>query len=167
MFRWPVVRASWELGPSYGSPVSGASKPGRGRSRPRLFRRPAGPCYSGSRCFMGISLGLALVEGLPPPGWATSVNCAPSVERGGGENGWADGLTAGALRAGPEPPTKTSGEICWLEQCRPDAESSGPFSSGVGQRCRGGPQSDGEHALHQQGLPPGVDCVSLIRDEGS
>ena len=24
----------------------------------------AGPCYSGSRCFMGISLGLVLVEGL-------------------------------------------------------------------------------------------------------
>ena len=83
---------------------------------------------------------------------------APSVERGGGGNGWADGLTGGALRAGPEPPKKTSGEICWLEQCRPDAESSGPFSSGVGQRCRGGPQSNGEHALHQQGLPPGVDC---------
>ena len=43
---------------------------------------------------------------------------APSVERGGGENGWADGLTGGALRAGPEPPTKTSGEICRLGQCR-------------------------------------------------
>ena len=81
--------------------------------------------------------------------------CAPSVERGGGENGWAGGLTGGALRAGPEPPTKTSGEICCLEQCRPDAESPGPFSSGVGQRCRGGPRSNGEHALHQQGLPPG------------
>ena len=32
--------------------------------------------------------------------------CAPSVERGGGENGWADGLTGGAVCAGPEPPTK-------------------------------------------------------------
>ena len=31
---------------------------------------------------------------------------APSVERGGGKNGWADGLTGGALRAGLEPPTK-------------------------------------------------------------
>ena len=115
----------------------------------------AGPCSSGSRCFMGISFGLVLVEGLPAAGWATWVDCAPSVERGGGGNGWADGLTGGALRAGPESPTKTSGEICCLEQCRPDAESSGPFSSGVGQRCRGGPQSNGNHALHQQGLPPG------------
>ena len=33
--------------------------------------------------------------------------CAPSVERGGGENGWADGLTGGALRAGPDHPQKT------------------------------------------------------------
>ena len=32
--------------------------------------------------------------------------CAPSVERGGGGNGWADGLTGGALRAGPALPTK-------------------------------------------------------------
>ena len=56
---------------------------------------------------MGISLGLALVEGLPAAGWATWVNVrSVAVERGGGENGWADGLTAGALRAGPEPPTK-------------------------------------------------------------
>ena len=48
----------------------------------------AGPCYSGSRCFMGISVGLALVEGLPAAGWATWVPdrsmWAPSVERGGG-----------------------------------------------------------------------------------
>ena len=76
----------------------------------------AGPCYSGSRCFMGISVGLALVDGLPAAGWATWVPDrsmrAPSVERGGGGNGWADGLTGGALRAGPEPPKKTSGEIC-------------------------------------------------------
>ena len=46
----------------------------------------AGPCYSGSRCFMGISVGLALVEGLPAAGWATWVPdrsmWAPSVERG-------------------------------------------------------------------------------------
>ena len=71
----------------------------------------AGPCYSGSRCFIGISVGLALVEGLPAAPWATWVPdwsvWAPSVERGGGENGWADGLTGGALRAGPAPPTKT------------------------------------------------------------
>ena len=122
----------------------------------------AGPCYCGSRCFIGISVGLALVEGLPAAAGATWVPdrsvWAPSVERGGGENGWADGLTGGALRAGLEPPAKTPGEICCLEQCRSDAESPGPFSSGVGQRCRGGPRSNGEHDLHQQGLPPGVDC---------
>ena len=41
MFRCPVIRA-WGFGPSYGSPAPGASKPGRGRSRPRLFRRPPG-----------------------------------------------------------------------------------------------------------------------------
>ena len=35
---------------------------------------------------------------------------APAVERGRGENGWADGLTGGALRAGLGPPTKTSVE---------------------------------------------------------
>ena len=35
---------------------------------------------------------------------------APSVERGGGKNGWADGLTGGALRAGLGQPTKTSVE---------------------------------------------------------
>ena len=120
---------------------------------------PGRPGSPGSRCFIGISLGLALVEGLPAAPWAAWVPdclmCAPSVERGGGGNGWADGLTGGALRAGLEPPTKTSGESCCLEQCRPDAESPGPFSSGVGQRCRGGPQSNGKHALHQQGLPPG------------
>ena len=28
------------------------------------------------------------------------------MERGGGENGWADGLTGGALRAGPDHPQK-------------------------------------------------------------
>ena len=65
----------------------------------------AGPCYSGSRCFIGISVGLALVDGLPAAGWATWVPdrsvWAPSVERGGGENDWAGGLTGGALRAGP------------------------------------------------------------------
>ena len=32
---------------------------------------------------------------------------APSVERGGGKNGWADGLTGGALRAGPATHKKT------------------------------------------------------------
>ena len=70
----------------------------------------AGPGYSGSRCFMGISFGLALVEGLLAAAGARLVpDClmrAPSVERGGGGNGWADGLTAGALRTGLEPPTK-------------------------------------------------------------
>ena len=96
--------------------------------------------------------------GCPQPLGPPGLMCAPSVERGGGGNGWADGLTGGALRAAPEPPTKISGEICCLEQYRPDAESLGPFGSGVGQRCRGGPQSNGKHALHQQGLPPGVDC---------
>ena len=69
----------------------------------------AGPCYSGSRCFIGISVGLALV-GLPAAAGTTWVPdrsvCAPSVERGGGGNGWADGLTGGALRAGPALPTK-------------------------------------------------------------
>ena len=49
---------------------------------------PPGPCYSGSRCFIGISVGLALVEGLPAAGWASWVPdrsmWAPSVERGGG-----------------------------------------------------------------------------------
>ena len=81
----------------------GGGAPGPGSSAVR-------PCYSGSRCFIGISLGLALVEGLPAAAGARSVPGrlmrAPSVERGGGEDGWADGLTAGALRAGPEPPTK-------------------------------------------------------------
>ena len=71
---------------------------------------PGRPGSPGSRCFIGISLGLALVEGLPAAPWAAWVPdrsmWAPSVERGGGENGWADGLTAGALRAGLEPPTK-------------------------------------------------------------
>ena len=33
---------------------------------------------------------------------------APSVERGGGGNGWADGLTGGALRAGPATHKKLS-----------------------------------------------------------
>ena len=69
----------------------------------------AGPCYSGSRCFIGISVGLALV-GLPAAAGTTWVPdrsvWAPSVERGGGGNGWADGLTGGAQRAGPAPPTK-------------------------------------------------------------
>ena len=93
---------------------------------------------------MGISFGLALVEGLLAAGWATWVPdrsvCAPSVERGGGGSGWAAGLTGGALRAGLELPTKTSGEICCLEQCRPDAERFGPFCSGVRSgRRRGSP----------------------------
>ena len=35
------------------------------------FGRPGSP---GSRCFMGISFGLVLVEGLPSAGWATWVN---------------------------------------------------------------------------------------------
>ena len=85
--RWPELRNR-----AGGAPGTGSSAV-----------RPGSP---GSRCFMGISFSLVLVDGLPPPGWATWVNRVPSVERGGGENGWADGLTAGALRAGPEPPTK-------------------------------------------------------------
>ena len=32
------------------------------------------------------------------------------MERGGRENGWAGGLTGGAQRVAPEPPTKTSVE---------------------------------------------------------
>ena len=63
----------------------------RGRersSRTRLFHRAG---YSGSCCFIGISVGLALVEGLPAAAGATWVPdrsvCAPSVERGGGGNG--------------------------------------------------------------------------------
>ena len=55
-------------------------------------------------------MGLALVEGLPAAAGARLVpDClmrAPSVERGGGKNGWADGLTGGAVRSGLEPPTK-------------------------------------------------------------
>ena len=47
--------------------------PKQERSRPRLFRRPA-PCYSGSRCFMGISFSLALVEGLLAAAGATWVD---------------------------------------------------------------------------------------------
>ena len=46
----------------------------------------AGPCYSGSRCFMGISVGLALVEGLPAAGWARSVSvCSVRGTRGRGK----------------------------------------------------------------------------------
>ena len=55
-------------------------------------------------------MGLALVEGLLAAAGARLVpDClmrAPSVERGGGKNGWADGLTGGAQRAGLGPPTK-------------------------------------------------------------
>ena len=47
----------------------------------------------------------ACPQPLGPPGFQIG-QWAPSVERGGGGNGWADGLTGGALRAGPEPPTK-------------------------------------------------------------
>ena len=45
----------------------------------------AGPCYSGSRCFMGISFSLALVDGLPAAAGATWVDVG-SVRgtRGGG-----------------------------------------------------------------------------------
>ena len=50
------------------------------------IRRPGSP---GSRCFMGISVGLALVEGLLAAAGARLVpDClmrAPSVERGGGK----------------------------------------------------------------------------------
>ena len=51
---------------------------------------------------MGISLGLALVEGLLAAAGATWVDARSAQwNAGAGENGWADGLTAGALRAGP------------------------------------------------------------------
>ena len=85
----------------------------------------------------GIGVGLAGSRSRPRLG-----KCAlrRSGTREAGESGWADGLTGGALRAGLEPPTKTSGEICCLEQCRPDAERSGPFCSGVRSgRRRGSP----------------------------
>ena len=49
----------------------GGGAPGPGSSAGRR------PCYSGSRCFMGISLGLALVEGLPAAGWPHGLMCAP------------------------------------------------------------------------------------------
>ena len=106
MFRWPVVRA-WGFGPSYGSPVSGASTPGRGRSRPRLFRRPPGRAIP-DRVASWASPWVwhwwrACRQPVGPHGLMRSV----AVERGGGENGWADGLTAGALRAGPDHPQKT------------------------------------------------------------
>ena len=45
----------------------GGGAPGPGSSAVR----PGSP---GSRCFMGISLGLALVEGLLAAGWATWVD---------------------------------------------------------------------------------------------
>ena len=46
----------------------------RGGGAPGPGSSAVGPGYSGSRCFMGISLGLALVEGLPAAGWATWVD---------------------------------------------------------------------------------------------
>ena len=47
----------------------------------------AGPCSPGSRCFIGISLGLVSVEGLPAAGGPTWVNArSVAVERGGREN---------------------------------------------------------------------------------
>ena len=47
----------------------------RGGGAPAQALPPAaGPGYSGSRCFIGISLGLALVEGLLAAGWATWVD---------------------------------------------------------------------------------------------
>ena len=101
-----------------------------------MWRGAAGPCYSGSRCFIGISVGLALV-GFPAAAGTTWVPdrsvWAPSVERGGGGNGWADGLTGGALRAGPvNHPRKPLEKFVVLSSARPDAESHGPFCSGVG-----------------------------------
>ena len=53
-------------------------------------------------------MGLVSVEGLLAAAGATWVDArSVAVERGGGENGWADGLTAGALRAGPATHKKT------------------------------------------------------------
>ena len=54
---------------------------------------------------MGISVGLALVEGFLAAAGARLLNaCSVRGTRGRG-NGWADGLTGGALRAAL-PPTK-------------------------------------------------------------
>ena len=92
-----VARASWGFWAVVWKP--NARRPGT-RVAPGPGPSSGRPCYSGSRCFMGISFGLVLVEGLPAAGWATLLMRAPSVERGGGENGWADGLTGGAVRAG-------------------------------------------------------------------
>ena len=67
-------------------------KPGARSSETRYEESAPGPgsyafwpCYSGSRCFMGISVGLALVEGLLAAGWATLLK-AGSV-RGTGRQG--------------------------------------------------------------------------------
>ena len=83
---------------------------------------------------------------------------APSVERGGGENGWAGGLTGGALRADPEPPTKTSGESCCLEQCRPDAESPGLSAAALANVVVVGRSPMANMLSTSRGCPPGVDC---------
>ena len=57
---------------------------------------------------MGISLGLVLVEGLLAASRPTWVDARSAQwNAGAGENGWADGLTAGALRAGPATHKKT------------------------------------------------------------
>ena len=70
----------------------------------------AGPCSSGSRCSIGISVGLALVDGLPAAGWATWGNVR-SV-RGTRGRGKRLGRQLDGRRAArrPEPPTKTSVE---------------------------------------------------------
>ena len=62
--------------------------------------------WARSRYFMDISVGLALVEARRQPVGPDCLMCAPAAERGGGENGWADGLTGGAVRAGLNPPSK-------------------------------------------------------------
>ena len=66
-----VARASWGFWAVVWKP--NARRPGT-RVAPGPGPSSGRPCYSGSRCFMGISFGLVLVEGLPAAGWATWVD---------------------------------------------------------------------------------------------
>ena len=67
VFRCPVARGSWGFGPSGGGPAPGALNRGRGRSRPRLFRRPA------------VLSRLALLHGASPSVWYWWRACRPPV----------------------------------------------------------------------------------------
>ena len=73
MFRCPVVRA-WGLGRRMEARRPELRNRGGGAPGPGSSAGAAGPCYSGSRCFMGISFGLVLVEGLPAAAGATWVD---------------------------------------------------------------------------------------------